>query len=419
MSETVIKSGHRSKSETLIAFFLRVFLAIYLFVIALIGLLPYRRKVGADGADVLLTGTFYSDNWLLAHVRPIGMSSACRSVQLVMTYEMESFGNVEVIVPPRWLRRVVGDVGARLIVFFFVALWRRPHFVGGFHLLFNGLVAGLVARLCGARSMYFCVGGPAEVVDGGLQSENRLFEKIGQPDKVIEKRLIAAVARFDQTVTMGTSAKRFYQEAGVSGAIDVISGGIDLPEVINPLDTRKYDVIFVGRIAPIKRIDIFVRMVALLCQSRPHFSAVIVGDGQQRLEAEALAKQLNVDQRIEFAGFQSDVASFFLQSKVFALTSDSEGLSLALMEAMAAGVVPVVSDVGDLGDIVENDNNGSLVDSRDPVDFAAAVSQYLDDSSRWQQASSAAIIAAESNSVAECSGRWENILNKDILGVRD
>ena len=58
----------------------------------------------------------------------------------------------------------------------------RPDVIGGFHLLVNGLLACLLARLSGARSLYFCVGGPAEVLDGGLLSENRIFGRLQHPD---------------------------------------------------------------------------------------------------------------------------------------------------------------------------------------------------------------------------------------------
>ena len=61
--------------------------------------------------------------------------------------------------------------------------------VGGFHLLLNGLAAALMARMVGARSLYFCVGGPAEVLYGGILSENRFFEKLKVPHASIERIL--------------------------------------------------------------------------------------------------------------------------------------------------------------------------------------------------------------------------------------
>jgi hypothetical protein len=120
------------------------------------------------GADILLTGTFHSHNWIGAHLRPLASSPACRRIRLVALSEAPPLDRLEVIHPPAWLRRLVGAVPSRLLTFVAEALRERPDWVGGFHLLINGLVAGALARVVGARSLYICVGGPAEVEDGGL-----------------------------------------------------------------------------------------------------------------------------------------------------------------------------------------------------------------------------------------------------------
>ena len=67
---------------------------------------------------------------------------------------------------------MVGGTPARLLTFAWLALRERPHVLGGFHLLLNGLVTQLLARLCGARSLYFCGGGPTEVLDGGVNGSS-------------------------------------------------------------------------------------------------------------------------------------------------------------------------------------------------------------------------------------------------------
>jgi L-malate glycosyltransferase len=112
--------------------------------------------------DILVTGTFYSDNWIRSHLLPLAASQACRRLTIVTVHPMGAIPKVEVVRPPALLVRLVGGVVARLAVFAWVAMRSRPDVVGGFHLLFNGLVAGIVARLVGARSLYFSVGGPTE-----------------------------------------------------------------------------------------------------------------------------------------------------------------------------------------------------------------------------------------------------------------
>jgi len=89
------------------------------------------------------------------------------------------------------------------------------------------MVAGLLARFIGSYSMYFCVGGPAEVINGGSLSENRLFRKIDKPDPIIERRLIEAVKDFDLVITMGEGAISFFRQHGVDAQFHIVSGGID------------------------------------------------------------------------------------------------------------------------------------------------------------------------------------------------
>ena len=96
---------------------------------------------------MLLTGTFYSENWLLAHVRPLAFSKRCSRLLLVTTYPVPDLPGVQAIYPARWLQRVVGRVPSRMLTFAWVAIWRRPDIVGGFHLLLNGMLSALLSPL--------------------------------------------------------------------------------------------------------------------------------------------------------------------------------------------------------------------------------------------------------------------------------
>ena len=188
---------------------------------------PRKRPIPPSGAVVLMTGTFHSDNWVLSHLRPLAASSACARLRIVATNPVPDVAKVEAIYPPRWLIRTIGTVPARLLMFVWVAVRTRPDVVGAFHMLVNGLVAALLARWVGARSMYFCVGGPVEVLDGGVWGENKYFAKLETPDPVVERYLLEAVAASDLVITMGSRAVDFFRNRGVSSPCHVVSGGID------------------------------------------------------------------------------------------------------------------------------------------------------------------------------------------------
>ncbi len=391
---------------------LRSFLLSYHICVGFAGIIGRRPKaIAADEpVEVLLTGTFYSDNWLNAHVAPLAASPKCRKLLLVTTFDAAPSPDVEIIMPPNWLRKIVGNVPSRLLTFVWTAFKRRPAWVGGFHLLLNGLIAQLVARLSGSRALYFCVGGPMEVLGGGIWAENRLFCRLETPDPKVEASLLKAVRRFDLIITMGTSAAQFYRDHDVKSRCEVVSGAIDAERFKCADATRDIDFILVARLSPIKRIDHFIRAVALVVQEHPEAKAAIVGDGELREPLESLAADLGISDHVEFLGHQGDVGSFLNRSKVFVLSSDSEGLALSLMEAMTCGLPAVVSHVGDLGDLVREGENGFLIDDRTPESFAAAMVKLIENESRWQQFSANARESATRYESPVVVSRWDEIL---------
>ena len=105
-----------------------------------------------------------------------------------------------------------------------------------------------------------------------------------------------------------------------------------------------------------------------------------------------------------------DVESFLKKSRLFALTSDSEGLSLSLMEAMLCGLPAVVSRVGDLGDLVEEGINGYLIAERTPEAFASRFVELLTDGESLAEFGDAARRSASRFELAAVSRLWDGIL---------
>jgi glycosyltransferase involved in cell wall biosynthesis len=405
-----VRLAHRVP-QLLIRGAIRGFLATYTLAVGLARLgWGRRRPIGPEGADILLTGTFHSDNWVGSHLRPLAQSAHCRRIRVVTVSSLPCIDKVEAIYPPAWLVQVVGKVAARLITFMRAGISERPDVVGGFHLLFNGLAAALLARMTGARSLYFCVGGPTEVLDGGLQSENRLFERLEQPDPFVERQLLRAVAACDLVVTMGTRAVRFFRQRGVETIFHVVPGGIDARRFSAPAASARTDLVFVGRLAPIKRVDIFLEVVARLKTVRPEVSAMVVGDGPLRPSLEAQARALGLERHVRFAGQQRDVEEWLRGARIFVLTSETEGLALAMMEAMLCGLPVVVPRVGDLADLVEDGVNGYLVRGRTPEAFAAPLLELLSDEDRRRGFGQAARRAAERYEVGATTRSWDAIL---------
>ncbi len=370
-----------------------------------------RKLLPGEGCEIMLTGRFDSDNWILAHLGPLAASKECSRLWMVSTNPVPEVPKVVAVYPPKWLMRLVGVTPARLLVFAWAALRKRPHVVGGFNIMVNGIAAAIVGRLAGARSMYFCVGGPAEICDGGVHSVEGPFVKMETPDAVAERRLLRIVSTFDAIITMGTRAVAYFRDKGVDTDFHVVSGGIDAARFQPAEKSPLYDLILTGRLVEVKRMDVFLQVVKQVVEKLPCVRAVIVGNGTLYDELHSLSMDLGIDRNVSFAGYQNEVEGWLRKSRIFVLTSDSEGLSLSLMEAMMCGLPAVVSNIGDLADLVEDGVNGYLVPRRSPESFAARIIELLTDSKRLEAFSRAARRSTMRYETQATTRRWDNIIS--------
>lgn len=141
-------------------------------------------------------------------------------------------------------------------------------------------------------------------------------------------------------------------------------------------------VFFVGRLAPEKQIPSLIEAFARIATVRPLLHLVLLGDGPLHQELESLVQRLNISGRVSFAGtVPSDEVNEWLQcGDIFALVSSLEGFPCALVEAMAAGLAAVVSDIPANRQLVENGKHGYTVSCGDREALAEAMLQLVDNS---------------------------------------
>ncbi|NJF25136.1 glycosyltransferase family 4 protein [Thermococcus sp. Bubb.Bath] len=128
----------------------------------------------------------------------------------------------------------------------------------------------------------------------------------------------------------------------------VVPNGVDLERTdrVKPSECES-DLVFVGRLVKDKNLELAIRAVAGLVDDFPHVRFSIIGDGPERKNLENLAMKLGIRKNVDFLGrleSWEDVISLLKASKVFAFPSRREGFGMAVLEAMAAGVPPVVLD---------------------------------------------------------------------------
>jgi glycosyltransferase involved in cell wall biosynthesis len=135
-----------------------------------------------------------------------------------------------------------------------------------------------------------------------------------------------------------------------------------------------------GRMTEIKRVDELLRSFAALRAQGVDADLLLVGDGPLRPSLERSARELDVAPNVHFTGFRSEVAPYYAASDIVALSSANEGTPVSIIEAQAAGLPVVATDVGGVRDIVVDGETGFLVPRSASSEFADRLARLATDS---------------------------------------
>jgi glycosyltransferase involved in cell wall biosynthesis len=151
----------------------------------------------------------------------------------------------------------------------------------------------------------------------------------------------------------------------------------------------------VGRMFPVKGHRQMLEMLPAILQRMPDAVLLLVGDGPERPRCEALATELGLHRNVRFAGQRNDVAKLLKACDLIVVPSESEGLPLTAIEAMAAGLPVVAFDVGGMSEVVDDGVTGAVVAAGDSAAFTAAVLSLLEDPVKRSTFGASAAAAAE------------------------
>ena len=207
------------------------------------------------------------------------------------------------------------------------------------------------------------------------------------------RRRLRVLSRLaDRVVTVSEAVSDFLvREIGLPSAkVLVIRNGVDVERFAPPTGRERIAlgvppdvpvVGTVGRLDPVKDHATLVAAFRRVREAVPTAMLVIIGEGQMRAELEASVERYGLQGSVMLLGERFDVASLLPGLDVFVLSSINEGLSLALLEAMACARPVVITDVGAAATVIGGTGAGILVPSKDPDALAAAVTRVLRDTS--------------------------------------
>ncbi len=152
-------------------------------------------------------------------------------------------------------------------------------------------------------------------------------------------------------------------------------------------------VMHVSNFRPVKRAHLVIEAFADIAAALPA-TLVMIGDGPDRATCEARAATLGLKSRVRFLGAQTDVEHLLPNADLFLLPSEYESFGLAALEAMACGVVPVVTRAGGLPEVVRDGVDGLLIDDDQMESMGSVAAALLPDEERLATMGAAAREAA-------------------------
>jgi glycosyltransferase involved in cell wall biosynthesis len=218
-------------------------------------------------------------------------------------------------------------------------------------------------------------------------AKSRLYLELERALARVSDRLIGvSEATVDDLVRLGVAPRERFS---------VLPLGLDLRPLAEPDDgglrerTRaelgvapeEILLVFVGRVVPIKRLDVLLRALAQAGRPGPRLRLALVGDGEERPGLEGMAGELGIEHDVLFLGYRRELRPLFTAADLAVLCSDNEGTPVSLIEAGAAGLPAVATDVGGVGEVV-GEQTGILVPPGDPAALAGALRQMADNPER-------------------------------------
>lgn len=292
--------------------------------------------------------------WLLSRVS----SRQVRHANLPMTREI----------------RPISDLRA------FLALWRSCRRLQPDVLHLHSSKAGFLGRIAGRLARV-----PVVVFTPHCWS----FQSATGRKRDFYVRLERFASRFcDMTVAVSQREADEAVELGVlpPERVTVIHNGVppfragDLPEKIaKSIPSNDSLIVSVGRLDEQKDYSCLLDAMAAVLRAKPNSALVIAGDGPLREELLSQAGKLGISDKIVLLGEIDDVSSLLGAGHLFALSSLWEGLPYTILEAMAAGLAVIATDVGGCSELALDGETGRIVPPADPESLSRAMLQLLED----------------------------------------
>lgn len=178
-----------------------------------------------------------------------------------------------------------------------------------------------------------------------------------------------------QVIRNGVSLERFQRYPGERATARSELGADDATRLVGSVAVFRKQ----------KRLDLWLEVAARICATRADTRFVLVGDGPLMPEVERRIQDAGLASRVLLTGLKQDVRKYLAALDIYLMTSDFEGVPIALLEAMAMECAPVTTDAGGIPEVIEDDHSGLVRRKGDVTAIEAAVVSLLDSPAKLRE----------------------------------
>lgn len=229
----------------------------------------------------------------------------------------------------------------------------------------------LPAFLCGVKKKFFTVHSMAYRIAGGYMK--RVY------------KLAFCYLGFKPVGISKIVTESIIKEYGLqSDLVATVNNGIDTYRFTPIAHNTNEDITFIniGTLYYIKNQNYLIECFFEVHKVNPKTKLVIVGDGELRVQLEEMVREYHLEDAVSLVGNQNDVAAYLESSDIYVSSSLVEGLPLSILEGMACGLPVIANKVGGIPDIVNDGQNGLLIELDDKKAFVEAMLLLANDESK-------------------------------------
>jgi glycosyltransferase involved in cell wall biosynthesis len=363
-----------------------------------------------DRMDLLVVAGMI-DRKIFSKVLPLIKSDKVNKIYVVRR-NFISGEKIRCLSPKGPLRRsiLLGEL-YRLFAIIYILAKYKPEVVIGIGLILHGVYSNILGSVFCKKKILLLMG------------KNDLA--LTYPRRRVLQRILLRIAFFSDYVgTRGTRSRNWLVEKRFERDKMFIPHNVfDFDEFApRPLSVKKYDMIYVGVLKHYKRIELLIDIVYKLVVENgfKDVRLAIVGEGKLRDMLQRRVARLKMDDHIEFLppGDAAYVCNLLNQSKIFVMTSQGEGLPMAVIEAMSCGLPVAIFDDADIADVVRHGENGLLIQQGDLDGFIEAVKLLLQHNNVYERLSRGALAIRNERrdeySLEQAKKTWEKALTSCV-----